>query len=443
MKHFTDARSDTIDALRADASLRARINRACLIWDLKGKLRFLYEAKEGEDLEDLKEKASALLKKAAGSFWSAQIWVWSKDSTPAERAVYTAAWEEAKPFDTNIPELRILDRHFSKSVWFKAPLSPPWPLNENTPPILSFFSFKGGVGRTTALVSLAVQLARSGKKVAAMDLDLEAPGLSSILSGADGRSADYGVVDFLLEKGLLESRDMDLADYYYLVDDRAIIGNGPPILVVPAGRLDENYLEKLARLDYDALYQQVDRDTKPVSPFRELLTEIKKQRDIDYLLLDARAGLHDLGGLALSGIAHLDVILGLDSEQSWRGVEVVTRFLGQDRVRQNQKQLSSAIIFALAPEPGEKREEAFQRYLARSYQLFSDHYYDEPEADPDEAMPLPAMDDLTQPHYPMVLGFDPIVQRYQRVADIADRLASGDFQTFAALLLERVGRTIS
>ncbi len=441
MKHFTDARSDTMDALRVDVSFRPRINRACLIWDIKGKLRFLYEAKEGENLKDLKEKASALLKETAGAFWSEQIWIWSKDSTPAEKAVYTAAWAEAMP-DASIPELRILDRHFSKTVWFKPPLSPPWPLIEHAPPIFSFFSFKGGVGRTTALVSLAVQLARSGKRVATVDLDLEAPGLSSILSGADGRSADYGVVDFLLERALLEPRDMDLADYYYLVDDRALIGNGPPILVIPAGRLDENYLEKLARLDYETLYQQFDPDTKPVSPFRELLNEVRRQRDIDYLLLDARAGLHDLGGLALSGIAHLDVILGLDSEQSWRGVEVVTRFLGQDRVKQNQKQLLSAIIFALAPEPGEKREEAFQRYLERAYQLFSGHYYDEPEADPDEAMPLPAMDDTTQPHYPLVLGFDPIVQRYQRAADIADRLTTGDFQTFATLLLERVGRTL-
>jgi len=443
MKHFTDARSDTIDALRVDMSFRPRINRACLIWDIRGKLRLLYEAKEGEDLEDLKEKASILLKATAGAFWSEQIWIWSKVSTPAEKAVYTAAWEEANPLDPSIPELRILDRHFSKSVWFKPPLSPPWPLNEHTPPILSFFSFKGGVGRTTALVSLAIQLARSGKKVAAIDLDLEAPGLSSILTGADGRSTDYGVVDYLLERALLEPRDMDLADYYYLVDDPVIVHNGPPIIVIPAGRLDENYLEKLARLDYEALYQQFDPETEPVSPFRELLNEVRRQRSIDYLLLDARAGLHDLGGLALSGIAHLDVILGLDSEQSWRGVEMVARFLGQDRVRQNQKQLLCAMTFALAPEPGEKREEAFQRYLSRAYQLFSDHYYDEPEADPEEAMPLPAMDDPTQPHYPMVLGFDPIVQRYQRAADIADRLASGDFQTFAALLLERVGRTIS
>lgn len=441
MKHFTEARGDTIDALRQDRSFVPHLRRLCLIWDVQGRLRLLFEGGKGQDVKMLKEKAGELLQKTAGHFWSGQTWIWSEDSTKAEKAVYETAWEEASRIDNEKPEFRVLERHFSKAAWFKPVLDPPWPLNEQTPPILSFFSFKGGVGRTTALVSLAVQLARRGKKVAMIDLDLEAPGLSALFGAA---SAEWGVVDYLLEQPLLSGQGMDLADYYHLVDDPAIVGNGPPLLVIPAGRLDENYLGKLARLDYDALYQPQEAGRKRHSPLRELLGEIRRQpRGIDYVLLDARAGLHDLGGLALSGIAHLDVVFGLHSEQSWLGLEVVARFLGQERVRRGQKQLLCALVFALAPEPGERRQEALQHYLLRSYQLFSDYFYDEPEADPEEAMPLPAMEDSAQPHYPIVLGFDPFVQRYQRVAEIADRLIIGDFQTFATHLLERLGRTLS
>jgi Mrp family chromosome partitioning ATPase len=43
--------------------------------------------------------------------------------------------------------------------------------------IVTFYSYKGGVGRTFALANLAVLLARRGKRVLLMDWDLEAPGL--------------------------------------------------------------------------------------------------------------------------------------------------------------------------------------------------------------------------------------------------------------------------
>src|SRR4051812_6902216 len=43
--------------------------------------------------------------------------------------------------------------------------------------IVTFYSYKGGVGRTFALANIAVLLARRGKRVLIMDWDLEAPGL--------------------------------------------------------------------------------------------------------------------------------------------------------------------------------------------------------------------------------------------------------------------------
>jgi len=43
--------------------------------------------------------------------------------------------------------------------------------------IITFYSFKGGVGRTMALANIAVLLVRKKKRVLAVDWDLEAPGL--------------------------------------------------------------------------------------------------------------------------------------------------------------------------------------------------------------------------------------------------------------------------
>ena len=43
--------------------------------------------------------------------------------------------------------------------------------------IVTFYSYKGGVGRTAALANIGVLLARRGKRVLLIDCDLEAPGL--------------------------------------------------------------------------------------------------------------------------------------------------------------------------------------------------------------------------------------------------------------------------
>ena len=444
MKHFAEARSEAFEAISQDENLLKRIKRACLIWDIKGKLRFFFEGKEGEDLEDIQKQVSALLKIAAGPFWTEQTWVWSESSSNPEKMLYENAWNGAELLHSGPPEIRIIDRHFSKMAWFTPILSEPWPLNEQTPPILSFFSFKGGVGRTTALVSLALQLARTGKKVAVIDLDLEAPGLASMLPGSDGQIASYGAVDYLLERYLLKQEEIDIEDFYHLVDNNVVVGDGPPITVIPACILDDTYLEKLARIDYETLYKPSGQENDAsVSPLTELLKHIRRAREIDYMLLDARAGFHDMGGLSLSGVSHLDVLFGLDSEQSWRGLELVVRFLGRGRIERSEKQLDCALVLAMAPDPGKEREESFQRFLERAYNVFSEKFYDEEDVDPEEGWPLPAIDASGHPHYPVVLGFDHQVQRFRQIEDIADRLSAGDFRAFSNSILERIGRTLT
>ncbi len=42
---------------------------------------------------------------------------------------------------------------------------------------ITFYSYKGGVGRTLALANVAMRLSEFKKKVCMIDFDLEAPGL--------------------------------------------------------------------------------------------------------------------------------------------------------------------------------------------------------------------------------------------------------------------------
>src|ERR1700754_3624603 len=76
--------------------------------------------------------------------------------------------------------------------------------------IVTFYSFKGGVGRSMALANVAEILASRGYRVIACDWDLEAPGLERYLVASElpdypyGQElADYkgrpGLIDLLLE----------------------------------------------------------------------------------------------------------------------------------------------------------------------------------------------------------------------------------------------------
>ena len=60
-------------------------------------------------------------------------------------------------------------------------------MNSSLGTIVTFYSWKGGVGRTMALANVAIQLARKGHSVLAVDWDLEAPGLNRYFLGKDAR----------------------------------------------------------------------------------------------------------------------------------------------------------------------------------------------------------------------------------------------------------------
>src|SRR5262252_1220498 len=65
--------------------------------------------------------------------------------------------------------------------------------------VCTFYSYKGGVGRSMALANVAVLLARWGQRVLVIDWDLEAPGLERFfglwLQGS--RHSSPGLIDLI------------------------------------------------------------------------------------------------------------------------------------------------------------------------------------------------------------------------------------------------------
>ena len=68
--------------------------------------------------------------------------------------------------------------------------------------VVTFYSYKGGTGRSMALIDVAWILASNGKRVLVLDWDLEAPGLhrylAPFLPDKDLTASD-GIIDFVLK----------------------------------------------------------------------------------------------------------------------------------------------------------------------------------------------------------------------------------------------------
>ena len=99
-------------------------------------------------------------------------------------------------------------------------------------------------------------------------------------------------------------------------------------------------------------------------------------------------------------------------------------------------------MFALAPPEGSpSRDEAFPRFLDRAYDVFVDCFYYAQGTAPEDGWDVPAIEDSTQPHYPIVLEFDDNIGKGRAIEKIANRLCEGSFREFAQCVLKRISRT--
>ena len=103
--------------------------------------------------------------------------------------------------------------------------------------VITFYSFKGGVGRTMALANVGLELARRGRRVLLVDFDLEAPGLDTF-DLLKPPSATHGIVDFVATYRETGSAP-DITDFVYR-PQIPMEGVGS-VWVMPTGKQDEHY----------------------------------------------------------------------------------------------------------------------------------------------------------------------------------------------------------
>lgn len=207
--------------------------------------------------------------------------------------------------------VRVVDRRMVGADWVR---NPGTALASKR---LAFTSLKGGVGRTTALCVLAAALVNEGRRVLVVDLDLEAPGLGSMLLNENTLPL-YGMLDFLVERG------NGIVDDEFLTQmvGSSWLGAGRGLLdVIPAaGRLSdafpENVLGKIARA-YLASTDEKGRTTTFADHVAVALDRLAERHQYDAILVDARAGLHETTAASILGLGAHVLCFGLDQPQTY------------------------------------------------------------------------------------------------------------------------------
>lgn len=240
-------------------------------------------------------------------------------------------------------------------------------------------------------------------------------------------SIKNGVLDYLLEHSL--SDEADIMNYVLDVTEPKLLSEGDGSLyLIPAGKVDESYLQKLARIDY-----QDHREGALRTAMCNMLNAVCDSYDVDYILIDARAGFHDMGGIAVAQLPHGAVLFGNNSRQSWDGLTLVIRTISESHT-DNIPILIADCMCDNKTSPFYLRER--ESFLQKAFDVCAENYYLEGE-------PLPGKEADNVAHAPVLLPFDNSlrqnielystgsVENDARVRAFADRLTAEDYKDVA------------
>ena len=187
-----------------------------------------------------------------------------------------------------------------------------------------------------ALANAACILAGRGRRVLMIDFDLEAPGLTMLALkqlASPEQACPAGLVDLILDV-LTDPANSPLADKEnparyaeeYVcslnIPEHLIRMEGGKLDLMPCGRLDAGYEERLYSIDFAELY--AEGIGQPL--FKHFRNLVRDSKLYDYILIDSRTGFSDEGGISTRDLAdHIFVLTGLNRQNIDGTVRFLTR----------------------------------------------------------------------------------------------------------------------
>jgi uncharacterized coiled-coil protein SlyX len=208
--------------------------------------------------------------------------------------------------------------------------------------IITFYSYKGGAGRSMCLANVAWILASGGKRVLALDWDLEAPGLHRYFYPflVDRNLTDSeGVIDLILDYSVAamtppaegdESQTdwflphANILRYATSLDWPHFAGQGR-LDFIPAGRQGPSYSTRVNSFDWQDFYGRLGGWA-----FLEAVKQ-KMRAEYDYVLIDSRTGVSDTSGICTVQMPDTLVVCYLLNNQSIDGAAAVAASVYEQR----------------------------------------------------------------------------------------------------------------
>jgi cellulose biosynthesis protein BcsQ len=236
--------------------------------------------------------------------------------------------------------------------------------------IVTFYSFKGGVGRTMAMANVGLSLAQEGRRVLLVDFDLEAPGLDTfdLLKPAEPA---LGLVDFVTEYRSTHAAP-DVRKFVYEPSHPNLDAN---VWVMPTGKQDADYGARLNAIDWRQLYAE----ESGFLLFEDLKQQWARELNPDYVLIDSRTGHTDVGGICTRQLPNAVCLMFFPNEQNRRGLEVVVRDINRES-RESGRAIELYPVAANVPDLDDEdsilreRISEFERTLERRPAATIHHY---------------------------------------------------------------------
>ena len=208
------------------------------------------------------------------------------------------------------------------------PIERDWPIpfRLGAPPVTAFYSFKGGVGRTTHLLAYVLALASRAKPLRTLivDADLEAPGITSLLNA----EKTFGAVEFSFVD-LLAIAQSDPDENFQTALSIASYALRKQTLSINASTgYSEHYVLPAFRTSSQTLSLDIRPEHLIATPrtywkLGELFAHLGQLLEVDAVVIDLRAGISELASPLLFDPRIRRFIVTTPSRQSVDGTLLV------------------------------------------------------------------------------------------------------------------------
>ena len=207
--------------------------------------------------------------------------------------------------------------------------------------VVTFYSYKGGTGRSMLLANVAWILASNGHRVLAVDWDLEAPGLhryfSPFLLDKELTDSD-GVIDFVVDFAVAATTATDPdgerdSNWFLPYADITRYASplqwefppGGAIDFIGAGRQGPSYSTRLNGFGWQDFYARFG-GAAFIDAARDAMTA-----RYEYVLVDSRTGVSDASGICTVQLPDVLVVLFTLNNQSIDGASGIARSVEAQR----------------------------------------------------------------------------------------------------------------